>query len=233
MSKSFYVIITAAGRGVRMGGDTPKQFLTLDGKPILRRTIETFVEACPDAHVVVVLPKDHISEWRDYCVESNFTCPQTLVEGGITRFHSVRNSLAKVPDGVTVAIHDGVRPFVSEALITLMRERMETERALIPVMPSTDTLTVLEKGEDGCLHSGGGHVDRSRIFAVQTPQMFRSEELKAAYAQAYDPSFTDDGSVALKNGIPLSFIQGERYNIKITTPEDMPLAEFISGMRSR
>ena len=233
MSKSFYVILTAGGRGVRMGGDVPKQFLSLDGKPVLRRTIEAFVRACPDAHIVTVLPKDRLQQWRDYCISSGFICPQTLVEGGITRFHSVRNALAKVPDGVTVAVHDGVRPFVSETLIGTMRELMEGVRALIPVLPCTDTLTVLDKAPDGSLQNSGESADRSRIYAVQTPQMFRSEDLKAAYAQAYDPAFTDDGSVALKNGVPLSYIDGERYNIKITTPEDLPLAEFISGVISR
>ena len=234
MSKSLFVIITAGGRGSRMGGEVPKQFLYLDGKPILRRTIETFARALPGARIVVVLPADQMSFWRDYCDKANFNCPQTVVEGGITRFHSVRAALAKVPDGAVVAIHDGVRPFVSEGLIRRMAEEMEEHRALIPVLPVTDTLTALEALSDGSwAPSPGPSPDRSRIFAVQTPQMFRSEDIKEAYRQAYDTSFTDDGSVARQKGIPLSYTMGERYNIKITTPEDLPLAEFILSQEPR
>ena len=236
MSNSLYVIITAGGRGSRMGGQSPKQFLPLGGKPVLRRTVERFAEALPQAKILVVLPSDQMQWWRDYCVEAGFNCRQTLVEGGITRFHSVRNALAKVPAGAVVAIHDGVRPFVSAELIRRMAEQMQQgTRALIPVLPVTDTLYHLEGGVDNGPFDveDSAPVDRSRIFAVQTPQMFRSEDIKNAYAQAYDPSFTDDGSVALHNAIPLSYVFGERYNIKITTPEDIPLSEFILSRQPR
>ena len=228
MAKDIYLVVTAGGSGSRMRADRPKQFLYFDGMPVLRRTIARFVEAWPDARVVTVLPREWLSWWQTYCVEKNFTVPQILVAGGITRFHSVRNALARVPDGAVVAVHDGVRPFVSVPFLRDMALRMEDgRRALIPVLPSTDTLVVLQQGEDGLERKEGKTVDRSEIWRVQTPQLFLSEDLKAAYRQPYDPSFTDDGSVASACGIPLSFCEGERFNIKLTTPEDLILAQAI------
>ena len=229
----------AAGSGTRMGSATPKQFLDLGGKPVLRRTIETFVSAIPDIKVITVLPKEHISFWKEYCLSSEFTCPQLLVSGGITRFHSVRNALERVPDGAIVAIHDGVRPLVSTGLIREMFSKMEGGRihALIPVVPSVDTLKVLDTvqsdlGEKILKDSGEG-IDRSRVFGAQTPQMFLSEDVKDAYSQAFDTSFTDDASVVAKKGIPLSFCAGERYNFKLTSPEDLSLARMITSSLSR
>ena len=227
MQRKKYLIVTAGGSGSRMGASVPKQFLLLQGRAILQMTIERFCEACPDIQVITVLPEAHLAGWRRYCRERNFNCPQRLVQGGFTRFHSVKNALAFVPDGALVAVHDGVRPLVSASLIRTMFERMETARALIPVIPCVDTLKVLEKGPDGELRTVDEEVDRSRIFGAQTPQLFRSEDLKAAYGQGYDTAFTDDASVARRYGIPLSYIAGERNNIKLTTPEDLALAEAI------
>ena len=230
----------AAGSGVRMGASVPKQFLDLGGVPILRRTIEKFVNAVPDIKVITVLPKDHISFWKEYCVSSDFTCPQTLVMGGITRFHSVRNALEKVPEGAIVAIHDGVRPLLSTKMIQDMFARMESgvTRSLIPVVPSVDTLKVLDKVKDeegtvSLVTAVGESVDRSRIFGAQTPQMFLSEDIKEAYSQPFDTAFTDDASVAMKKRIPLSFCEGERYNFKLTSPEDLDLARLIISSSSR
>ena len=234
MAKEFYLVVTAGGMGLRMGADRPKQFLSFEGVPVLRMTIERFREALPDARIVTVLPKDWQGWWRDYCLEKNFSVPQTLVAGGITRFHSVRNALARVPEGVVVAVHDGVRPFISVGKIREMAALMEDgRRALVPVLPSTDTLRALEKGEDGLQVIEGQEVDRSKIWRVQTPQLFLSEDLKAAYRQAYDPAFTDDASVAAANKIPLTFCEGERFNLKLTTPEDLLLAEAIQTLRKR
>ena len=234
MAKEFYLVVTAGGMGLRMGADRPKQFLSFEGVPVLRMTIERFREALPDARIVTVLPKDWQGWWRDYCLEKNFSVPQTLVAGGITRFHSVRNALARVPEGVVVAVHDGVRPFISVGKIREMAALMEDgRRALVPVLPSTDTLRALEKGEDGLQVIEGQEVDRSKIWRVQTPQLFLSEDLKAAYRQAYDPAFTDDASVAAANAIPLTFCEGERFNLKLTTPEDLLLAEAIQTLRKR
>ena len=165
--------------------------------------------------------------WRRYCRDRNFNCPQRLVPGGFTRFHSVKNALEYVPDGAVVAVHDAVRPLLSVDLIRTMFERMDTVRALIPVVPSVDTLAVLDKDSDGTLRDSGENVDRSRIYGAQTPQIFLSEDLKIAYNQGFDLSFTDDASVVRRYGVPLSYIAGERNNIKLTTPEDLSLAEAI------
>ena len=221
MRRKVYGIFVAGGSGTRMGTDTPKQFLLLDGRPILQYTIERFLQAVPDMKVITVLPRGHFRTWTDLCAAYSFHCPQTLVAGGLTRFHSVQNALKKVPDGAVVAIHDGVRPLVSVELITRMLERMQQGdcRALLPVVPVVDTLRAKDPAEPD--------PDRSRIVAVQTPQFFRSEDIKAAYTQAYDLSFTDDGSVAAHYGIPPAFEEGERYNLKITTPEDLTVAQAL------
>ena len=232
-STSKILIVMAAGSGSRMGASIPKQFLDLCGKPILRRTIETFVSAVPDIKVITVLPKDHIPYWKEYCLSADFSCPQLLVQGGFTRFHSVKNALAKVPDGAVVAIHDGVRPLVTPTLVRDMFAKMCERkcRALIPVLPSVDSLTILDKvqlpsGEEKLVASGEG-IDRARVYRVQTPQMFLSEDIKDAYTQPFDTSFTDDASVAARKGIPLSFHLGERYNFKLTSPEDLEMARMI------
>ena len=227
------LIVMAAGSGSRMRSATPKQFLDLGGKPILRRTIESFISAEPDIRVITVLPKDHISFWKEYCLSADFNYPQLLVQGGFTRFHSVRNALERVPEGAVVAIHDGVRPLVSPGLIKEMFSLMSTRRcrALIPVLPSIDTLRILDRRVDDSgvetLTASEEELARARVYRVQTPQMFVSEDIKAAYSQAFDTSFTDDASVASKKGIPLSFCEGERYNFKLTSPEDLEMARMI------
>lgn len=222
MERKIYGIFVAGGSGSRMGGDVPKQFLSLGGKPVLQRTIERFLEAVPGLHVITVLPERHFQTWKDLCIKGELNCPQILVAGGMTRFHSVQNALRKVPDGAVAAIHDGVRPLISADLIRRMAEMMQTCDALIPVVPIVDTLR--------CKDSSVPAPDRSKLVAVQTPQMFRSELIKDAYTQAYDLSFTDDASVAERKKIPLSFIEGERFNIKITTPEDLVLSEAILSL---
>lgn len=223
-----FVIITAGGMGTRMGAAVPKQFLELGGKPILRLTIEKFLSAIPDIHIITVLPEANVVSWRQYCIRENFNCPQRLVKGGFTRFHSVRNALQYVPDGALVAVQDGVRPLISAGTIKRLFAEAESVEALIPVMPVTDTLKVLEKDPSGKLVPTGETADRSRFFGAQTPQIFRSELLKAAYTQGFDTSFTDDASVAERFGIPLTYTEGEKYNIKITTPEDLTLASVLS-----
>ena len=227
MDRKKYLVVTAGGSGTRMGASMPKQFLDLGGRAVLQMTLERFMDACPDIKVITVLPEAHIAWWRRYCRDRNFNCPQRLVPGGFTRFHSVKNALEYVPDGAIVAVHDAVRPLLSVDLIRTMFERMDTVRALIPVVPSVDTLAVLDKDSDGTLRDSGENVDRSRIYGAQTPQIFLSEDLKTAYNQGFDLSFTDDASVVRRYGVPLSYIAGERNNIKLTTPEDLSLAEAI------
>lgn len=232
MSKKRYAVIMAAGSGSRMGTDLPKQFLEIDGKMVLRRTIEKFLEAIPGVSIIIVLPEQFMDYWRDYCYKNSFVCPQVLVKGSITRFHSVKNALAKVPQDALVAIHDGVRPLLSTKLIVEAFNKAETHQAVIPVLPCVDTIKALEKkkwddGSESYVSIPGVKVDRSVLFGAQTPQVFQSNVLKSAYSQAYDTLFTDDASVVEKHGKSLSFIKGERLNIKITTPEDLILAEAI------
>lgn len=232
MDRKKYLIVMAAGSGTRMGADMPKQFIEIDGKAILQMTIEKFLEACPGINVVTVLPEAHMSYWRSYCLERNFTCPQVLVKGGITRFHSVRNALAKVPDNAIVAIHDGVRPLVTVNLLRDMFELSENEPALIPVVPCIDTMKVLKEEGGKLVAVPGASVDRSVLFGAQTPQVFHSEIIKEAYSLAYDTSFTDDASVLERYGKSLSYIHGERLNMKITTKEDLVLARAILSLSS-
>lgn len=224
MDRKIYAVVVAGGSGSRMGSEVPKQFLRLSGKPILRRTIENLVEAVPDIGVVTVLPRRFMQDWKRMCAEESFDCMQRLVEGGLTRFLSVRNALAKVPDGAIVAIHDGVRPFASPELFRRMLSMMsETTRALIPVVPVVDTLKSTDPEVPDPV--------RSSTVAVQTPQIFLSEDIKKAYGMPYDPSFTDDASVAARFGIPVAMTEGERFNIKITTPEDLVFGEAILSLK--
>lgn len=236
MNRKKYAVIMAAGSGTRMRADKPKQFLELGGKAIMHRTIEVFRNACPDVTIITVLPQEHIAYWKDYCLRHNFICPQILVKGGITRFHSVRNALEKVPDGAVVAIHDGVRPLLSENLVRECYAKAEEHQSAIPVVPCVDTMKVLQKKvwEDGSeTYSAvpGQSVDRSVLYGAQTPQVFHSELLKDAYRQAYDMTFTDDASVVERYGKSLSYLLGERLNIKITTREDLVLAEAVLNVR--
>lgn len=222
MARPVYAVFVAGGSGSRMGGDVPKQFLELRGVPILERSIERFLDAVPDARVVTVLPDKHIDTWREICLRRGLSFPQTIVKGGMTRFHSVKNALGRVPDGAIVSVHDGVRPLASEALIAGMVEKMQVPggpAGLIPVVPVVDTLRSVAAGVPA--------PDRSTLVAVQTPQMFLSEALKEAYRLPYDVTFTDDASVAERAGFTVLTFPGERYNIKITTPEDLRLAERL------
>lgn len=223
----------AAGSGTRMGAGMPKQFLDMDGKAVLQKTIEVFLEACPGISVVIVLPEDFIDYWKDYCLKHNFICPQVLVKGGITRFHSVRNALARIPDGAIAAVHDGVRPLVTPAKVRELFDLADDKAGVIPVTPCVDTMKVLKPSElKDIWEEAGQDADRSVLFGAQTPQVFQSELLKAAYEQAYDPAFTDDASVVSRYGKSLSYVMGERLNIKITTPEDLIMAKAIVALRN-
>ena len=221
----------AAGSGSRMGAGMPKQFLELGGKAVLQRTIEVFMEAVPGLTVVTVLPEQFIQYWKDYCYSRNFTCPQILVKGGMTRFHSVRNALERIPAGAVVGVHDGVRPLLTPDLVSSLYSMAESQSAVIPVTPCIETLKVLRE-TDGHLEAvPGAEADRSVLFGAQTPQMFWSELLKDAYCQPYDTAFTDDASVVEKYGKSLSYVIGERLNIKITTQEDLLLARTVDSLR--
>ena len=219
----------AAGSGSRMGAELPKQFLEIDGKAILQKTIEVFRDALPGIKVITVLPEAYIDYWKDYCYRNRFTCPQILVKGGITRFHSVRNALARIPDGALAAVHDGVRPLITPSKVRELFDRAEDCPGVIPVIPCVDTMKVLMSSDskDIWTEAEGQAVDRSVLFGAQTPQVFQSEILKEAYGKAYDTAFTDDASVVEKYGKNLSFVIGERFNIKLTTQDDLKIARAL------
>lgn len=220
MSKERYAIIVAGGRGLRMGGELPKQFLPLSGKPVLMRTLELFEGEV--SRIILVLPEDHIPFWQELCQRYHFTLPHTVALGGETRFHSVRSGLSHLPQEGLVAVHDGVRPLVSSALIRRSFEEAERSGAALPACPVTDSLRLRQ--DEGKSEA----VDRSRYVAVQTPQTFDLGRLKRAYEQAYCPLFTDDASVYEAASLgSITLIDGEETNIKLTTPRDLLLAELL------
>ncbi|MDR1720337.1 MAG: 2-C-methyl-D-erythritol 4-phosphate cytidylyltransferase [Dysgonamonadaceae bacterium] len=220
------VIIVAGGKGARMGSELPKQFLSLGGQPVLMRTIEAFLRYQQSVEIMVVLPETQRDCWQELCHRYDFHVPHQVVSGGETRFHSVRNGLNALPAALDetrtlVAIHDGVRPLVTETAIRQCFEAAEKQGCAYPVIPVEDTLR--EKRTDGSVW-----VDRNRYFLVQTPQVFRLEIIKKAYRQAYSSRFTDDVSVVEALGeIRPCEVAGDRLNIKITTPADLVLAEKL------
>jgi len=228
-----YVIITAGGVGKRMGGKTAKQFIELEGKPVLLRTIEMFRGLSPDINIILTLPQEYKEYWRNYCFENGLWFRHTIVSGGITRFHSVKNALEHVPEGAVVAVHDGVRPFVPhEMLVSLLGYNFAKEgvAGVIPVMPSIESMRIRTYGEDG-MPNGSRTVNRDEYMFVQTPQVSDSTILKDCYKKPYSPTFTDDASVVESNGYKVATSPGSRFNIKLTTPEDLVMARiFLSLM---
>ncbi len=216
------VIIVAGGSGSRMGGETPKQFLLLGGKPILMHTVGRFAEALPESKLVVVLPQAHIAHWTALCEEHGFTTPHTVVPGGTTRFESVKNGLNAAADCDCIGVHDGVRPLVGKDLILSVLEASQEFGAAIPAVPLSDSLREITPG-------GSRPVDRDRFVAVQTPQFFRAPLLIRAYDRP-DMGFTDDASVVEACGVAVALVPGEAANIKITTPADLAVAERLSEL---
>ncbi len=217
-----YIIIVAGGKGLRMGGDIPKQFLPIGGRPVLMRTLERFRAYSADLQIILVLPEAQQDYWRQLCEEYHFDVEYTLANGGQTRFHSVQNGLAKVPDDATgvVGVHDGVRPFPSIEVIRDCYETARTAKAVIPVIPVVETVRHLEDGKSKT-------VPRNDYRLVQTPQTFDIQLLKAANRQPYNDGFTDDASVVESYGHQITLVEGNRENIKITTPYDLIVAEAI------
>lgn len=228
-----YVIITAGGVGKRMGGKTAKQFIELEGKPVLLRTIEMFRALSPDINLILTLPQEYKEYWRNYCFENGLWFRHTIVSGGITRFHSVKNALEHVPQGAVVAVHDGVRPFVpQQMLVSLLGYNFAKEgvAGVIPVMPSIESMRIRTYGADG-MPNGSKTVNRDEYMFVQTPQVFDSTILKECYKKPYSPTFTDDASVVESSGYKVAITAGSRFNIKLTTPEDLVMARiFLSLM---
>ena len=218
-----FVIIVAGGSGLRMGTDLPKQFLELSGKPVLMHTIQRFYDFDPHCELILVLPLLQQGYWSQLCLDHSFTLPHQVATGGETRFHSVQNGLRLIQGEGIVFIHDGVRPLVSrETLVRCFETAREFGNAL-PVLPVHESLRILE----GDLNRS---VDRSKFLIVQTPQTFHSAQILQAFSQAYDPAFTDDATVVEKAGYPIHLVEGNRENIKITTPTDLIIAgAFMQG----
>lgn len=214
-----FVVIVAGGKGLRMGNDLPKQFIPIHGKPILMHTLIRFYEWDASASLILVLPEDYQAYWQMLCKELDFRIPHVVANAGETRFHSVKNGLSLVGSPGLIAVHDGVRPFVSCRVIDICFAEAEKKGAVIPVVPIMDSIR--RQTENG----GTAPVDRSQYMAVQTPQVFKSELLLEAYALPYVPAFTDDASVVEAAGYTIHPIQGDRENIKITTPVDVLIAE--------
>lgn len=223
-----YIIIVAGGKGLRMGSDIPKQFLPIGGKPVLMRTLERFRAYSPTLQIILVLPKAQQDYWRQLCLKHSFTVEYQLADGGETRFHSVQNGLAQIPDNAdgVVGIHDGVRPFPSIEVIHNCYETARSAKAVIPVIPVVETLRHISPST--LLHSPFSKtVPRSDYRLVQTPQCFDIQLLKAANRQPYNEGFTDDASVVEALGHTITLVDGNRENIKITTPYDITVAEAI------
>ena len=231
MEKRFTIVV-AGGKGVRMGSEIPKQFLTVQGQPLLMLTLENFHSFAPSMPLVLVLPASQQAYWERLCREYVFRIPHTVVSGGDTRFHSVLNGLKEIQrmvgeqhttadDHLLVAIHDGVRPFVSHDVINACFEAAARDGAAIPVIPVVETLRHV--ADDGSSHT----VPRSCYRLVQTPQTFRLSLLAEAYAQPYSEAFTDDASVVEALGHAVTLVEGNRENIKITTPYDLAVAETL------
>jgi len=219
-----YIIIVAGGKGLRMGSDIPKQFLPINGLPVLMRTIRRFREYSERLGIILVLPRAQQNYWRRLCEQYGFDERYQIVDGGETRFHSVKNGLALVPDGEdgVVGVHDGVRPFPSVEVISRCYDEARVRGAVVPTTPVIETLRHMDGSR------GGKTVPRSEYRLVQTPQTFSIALLKTAYRQDYTELFTDDASVVEIYGHEITLVEGNRENIKITTPYDLKIAEILT-----
>lgn len=218
-----HIIIVAGGKGLRMGGDIPKQFVPIGGKPVLMRTLEAFYTYDPAMQLILVLPVSQQAYWMELCNTYGFTLPHVVANGGETRFHSVKNGLAKVEGDGWVGVHDGVRPFVSTEVIARCYEQVREKQAVIPVVDVVETLRRLTG-------AGSETVPRSAYKLVQTPQVFDANLLRRAYQQPYTDAFTDDASVVEALGEQVYLVEGNRENIKLTTPSDLKMAEFLCSI---
>jgi 2-C-methyl-D-erythritol 4-phosphate cytidylyltransferase len=215
-----YAIVVAGGKGLRMGTDLPKQFLLLAGKPVLMHALEAFSRSDPATEIVLVLPAEQQEFWAALCQKHGFTLPHRIVHGGATRFDSVKNGLALIHGEGLIAVHDGVRPLVTADLIGRCYQAALLYGAVLPVSELTESIRRM----DG---NGSRAEDRSLFRSVQTPQTFKSEIIKKAYMQPFQELFTDDASVVEAAGYTVAMVVGCPENIKITTPQDLLLAEQL------
>jgi len=216
-----FAIIVAGGQGTRMGSEIPKQFLLLDNKPILAHTIERFHEAMPDIEIIVVLPESSQFYWQEYLAQGTFSIPNIVANGGKTRTESVRNGLKLVPNDALVAIHDAVRPLIAPSIIVNSFEVAHTTGTAITAVTLKDSIRV--KAEDGSFHA----VNRDHFRIIQTPQTFQSTLIKHSYSKLAINDVSDDATVAELAGYAITLINGSYENIKITTPEDLIMAEGL------
>lgn len=219
-----YLIVVAGGKGTRMGGDMPKQFQSLGEKPVIMLTLERLHAMDPSIQLILVLPAEHFELWKELCKQHSFAVPLLLAQGGSTRFHSVQNGLAQVDDidEALVGVHDGVRPFVSPRVLADCFREAWINGAAVPMIDLQDSLR----------HIVGGNgatevVPRDRYRLVQTPQVFKLSLLRRAYEQRFIEEFTDDASVVEALGEQVVAVEGNRENIKLTTPFDLMIAKTI------
>ena len=215
-----YAIIVAGGSGTRMNSPVPKQFLKLDGKPILLHTINKFLDTDPNIEIILVLPKEHLQYWEQLCAENIFHKAVKIAYSGESRFHSVKNGLEFVTEDSIVAIHDAVRPLVSSKTILATYKAAEMYGNAVPAIPINDSIRQIESTRTIA-------VDRARYCATQTPQCFRSDIIKKAYQQEYHYAYTDDAMVVEAMGEPIRLVDGNPENIKITSPKDLLVAEVL------
>lgn len=221
-----YAIIVAGGKGLRMGAGLPKQFLPVNGLPVLMHTLKQFRAYSDTLQLILVLPAAQQEYWRSLCCQYGFDVAHTVADGGETRFHSVRNGLARIPDDEegTVAVHDGVRPFVSAEVIASCFHTARLSGTAVPVVPVVETLRHINRTDNSSTT-----VSRDDYRLVQTPQTFSIQLLKKAYAQTYDTGFTDDASVVERLGHGIELVEGNRENIKLTTPFDLTVAHALTA----
>jgi 2-C-methyl-D-erythritol 4-phosphate cytidylyltransferase len=222
---NIYAVIVAGGQGTRMGTAMPKQFLELEGRPVLHHTLQAFIDALPGIHLILVLPAHQVS----YAQMILQTFPEridlTIVTGGETRFHSVKNGLQGIPEDGIILVHDGVRPLASRELIQRCYRQAVEKGSAIPAIAVADSMRLVND-------EGSEPVDRSQLRIIQTPQAFRASVLLPAFDQPYAESFTDEATVVEAYGDEVFLVEGERSNLKITTPEDMAIAAALLRLRN-
>jgi len=217
---NLYALIVAGGSGSRMGSSVPKQFLGLAGRPVLMHAIERFHSYDASMKIITVIPENQFAFWEELKIRHSFNIPHILASGGTTRFESVRNGLEYVPEDCYVAIHDGVRPLVSTSTIGRCFEAAFTYGNGIPAIAPADSVRIMTG-------QGNMAVNRQYVKLIQTPQVFRADLIKKAYQQKYAPEITDDAMLLEKTGVDIVIVEGNRENIKITNPEDLPLAGLL------
>lgn len=223
-AQHIYNIIVAAGSGSRFGAALPKQYCLMNGRPVLMHTIENMRVALPDSHIVLVLNKDFVDYWTELCEQYSFVSPRVVV-GGDSRWQSVKNAVDTIPrEAEVITVHDGARPIVDRMMVERLIAALDGAPGAIPVVSVTDSLRRVNE-------QGSAPVDRSQYKAVQTPQAFHADKLVEAYSLPFNPTFTDDASVMAALGNDVALVEGDTYNIKITNPLDIEIAQLYLRQR--